>query len=67
MILRRFDDNRLWRKSSRSGSQGGSCVYVAVDGAQAAVRDSKDGDSGPTLHIDSSTWPSFLALVTTTR
>ncbi|WP_083471656.1 DUF397 domain-containing protein [Kibdelosporangium phytohabitans] len=40
--------NARWRKSSRSGGNGGQCVEVAlVDGA-IAVRDSKD-PTGPAL------------------
>lgn len=37
-----------WRKSSRSGSNGGDCVEVARLGDMIAVRDSKD-PSGPAL------------------
>ncbi|TDC55565.1 DUF397 domain-containing protein [Actinomadura sp. KC345] len=31
-----------WRKSSRSGSSGGSCVELAQAKDRVAVRDSKD-------------------------
>lgn len=67
MTLRCFDDNRMWRKSSKSGSQGGDCLYVSFQDVRTAIRDSKQGPAGPTLHIDSSAWPSFLTLATTTR
>lgn len=67
MTVRRFDDNRLWRKSSKSGNQGGSCVYVANDGPQTTLRDSKQGPTGPTLNIDTSDWANFLAHVATPR
>ncbi|MFG2249846.1 DUF397 domain-containing protein [Spirillospora sp. NPDC048823] len=41
--------NATWRKSSRSGENGGDCVELAdVAGAVVAVRDSKDPD-GPVL------------------
>ncbi|MFC7729662.1 DUF397 domain-containing protein [Actinomadura keratinilytica] len=35
-----------WRKSSRSGGQGGECVEVAALASVMAVRDSKDPE-GP--------------------
>lgn len=38
----------VWRKSSRSGGNGGACVELANIGA---VRDSKNPD-GPTLGVD---------------
>ncbi|MEV0002998.1 DUF397 domain-containing protein [Micromonospora sp. NPDC050980] len=50
-----------WRKSSRSGSNGGSCVEVA-DGLPeiVGVRDSKD-PSGPVLGFDPAAWRAFVA------
>lgn len=39
-----------WRKSSRSGSDGGSCVELAGVNDDVAVRDSKDPD-GPILVV----------------
>jgi hypothetical protein len=52
-----------WRKSSRSGGNGGTCVEVArnVRGV-VAVRDSKDPD-GPKLVTSSATWQAFVASV----
>lgn len=38
-----------WRKSSRSGGNGGSCVEIAH--TRTAVRDSKNPD-GPVLAVD---------------
>lgn len=37
---------RVWRKSSRSGENGNSCVELAIDGDGLAVRDSKNPDGG---------------------
>ncbi|MEO3826245.1 DUF397 domain-containing protein [Actinomadura sp. B10D3] len=37
-----------WRKSTKSGSEGGTCVEVAGLGSDVAVRDSKDPE-GPRL------------------
>jgi hypothetical protein len=37
-----------WRKSTKSGSEGGTCVEVAGTNEEIAVRDSKDPD-GPML------------------
>ncbi|MCZ7436154.1 DUF397 domain-containing protein [Micromonospora sp. WMMC241] len=50
-----------WRKSSRSGSNGGACVEVADDlPGVVGVRDSKD-PSGPTLAFASASWRAFVA------
>ncbi|MER7166688.1 DUF397 domain-containing protein [Micromonospora sp. NPDC000207] len=53
--------NARWRKSSRSGSNGGACVEVAgnLPGA-VAVRDSKD-PSGPVLSFTPGAWAAFTA------
>lgn len=49
-----------WRKSARSGPQGGNCVEVAdlPDGG-VAVRDSKDPD-GPKLSFTLAEWQAFI-------
>ncbi|TDC62410.1 DUF397 domain-containing protein [Actinomadura sp. GC306] len=39
-----------WRKSSRSGSSGGSCVELAQVKDRVAIRDSKD-PHGPVLVV----------------
>lgn len=39
----------VWRKSSRSGSDGGECVEMAGVEAGVAVRDSKDPDGAVLL------------------
>lgn len=44
-----FDPSPVrWRKSTKSGSDGGTCVEVAELNSDVAVRDSKDPD-GPKL------------------
>ena len=50
-----------WRKSSRSGGNGGDCVEVArnIPGT-GAVRDSKD-PHGPVLTVESAGWRAFVA------
>lgn len=49
-----------WRKSSRSGPQGGNCVEVAnlADG-QVAVRNSRHPD-GPALVFTAAEWDAFI-------
>ncbi|MEW2145659.1 DUF397 domain-containing protein [Micromonospora vinacea] len=50
-----------WRKSSRSGNNGGNCVEVADNLAGViGVRDSKD-PAGPALAFDPAAWSRFLA------
>lgn len=51
----------VWRKSTRSGGNGGDCVEVAriLPGA-VAVRDSKNPD-GPVLAVAPAEWRDFLA------
>ncbi|WP_263656404.1 DUF397 domain-containing protein [Nonomuraea aurantiaca] len=51
----------VWRKSSRSGSNGGQCVEVAsnIPGI-VAVRDSKDR-GGPALTFTPGEWRAFLS------
>jgi hypothetical protein len=47
-----------WRKSSRSGDNGGACVEVATVGPAVAVRDSKHPDD-PLLAFAPGTWKAF--------
>jgi len=55
-----------WRKSSRSGDNGGACVEVARNlPAIVAVRDSKNPD-GPVLVISKDEWASFVTRVRAT-
>jgi hypothetical protein len=51
-----------WRKSTRSGGNGGSCVEVADNmPGVVLVRDTKDREGG-TLHLNPSSWQSFVDL-----
>ncbi len=54
-----------WRKSSRSGDNGGTCVEVGTAGPAVAVRDSKHPD-GPLLAFTTDTWQAFTDQVKTT-
>ncbi|MFG1883500.1 DUF397 domain-containing protein [Micromonospora sp. NPDC049102] len=51
----------VWRKSSRSGGNGGQCVEVADNlSGIVGVRDSKD-QSGPALTFDPQAWRAFVS------
>ncbi|GAB3815715.1 DUF397 domain-containing protein [Micromonospora zhanjiangensis] len=51
-----------WRKSTRSGNNGGSCVEVADNlGGVVLVRDSKDRDGG-NLAFGPAQWRGFVDL-----
>ncbi|WP_262420744.1 DUF397 domain-containing protein [Micromonospora aurantiaca (nom. illeg.)] len=57
----------VWRKSTRSGGNGGECVEVAINlPGIVAIRDSKDPD-GPVLTIDKDTWRGFTFAVKTVQ
>ncbi|BCJ59315.1 DUF397 domain-containing protein [Micromonospora endophytica] len=52
-----------WRKSSKSGSNGGACVEVADNlPGVVGVRDSKD-PAGPALAFVPAAWRAFVAQV----
>jgi Domain of unknown function (DUF397) len=52
-----------WRKSSRSGDNGGNCVEVARNlPGIVAIRDSKDPD-GPKLAFSPEDWQTFTVSV----
>lgn len=51
----------IWRKSSRSGGNGGQCVEVATNlPGIVAIRDSKDPD-GPKLVFTPVEWRAFVS------
>lgn len=53
----------IWRKSSRSGDNGGNCVEVATNRpGDVYVRDSKDPDGGM-LHFSPADWKHFIEKV----
>jgi hypothetical protein len=61
------DDSAVrWRKSSRSGGQGGACVEVADLGSVVGVRDSKNAD-GPKLVFSRRAMSAFAARVKSGR
>lgn len=41
----------VWRKSSRSNTQGGDCVELAALSGSVGIRDSKN-PAGPILSVD---------------
>lgn len=50
----------VWRKSTRSGGNGGSCVEIAsLAGGQVGIRDSKDRN-GPALIFGPNEWQTFI-------
>ncbi|MCM0673869.1 DUF397 domain-containing protein [Micromonospora phytophila] len=50
----------IWRKSTRSGGNGGNCVEVATNlPGIVTVRDSK-GASGPVLTFTTRAWTDFV-------
>ncbi|MGC4805262.1 DUF397 domain-containing protein [Micromonospora sp. DT233] len=52
-----------WRKSTRSGSNGGECVEVADNLPNIiAIRDSKDPD-GPALTFGPAAWSAFVGAI----
>ncbi|MEU5400201.1 DUF397 domain-containing protein [Streptomyces sp. NPDC005963] len=53
-------DERVWFKSSYSGSDGDACVEVARCGQAIHVRDSKDQRS-PELALSPTVWSDFIA------
>jgi hypothetical protein len=56
-------DSMKWRKSTRSGANGGTCVEVARTGSRKiAARDSKN-PKGPQLRFAEDDWRAFLSRV----
>jgi Domain of unknown function (DUF397) len=56
--MERLDSFR-WRKSTRSGSNGGGCVEVGQTRRAIAVRDTKQRDTGPVLRFTPAAWRRF--------
>ena len=48
-----------WRKSSRSGNNGGDCVEVADTARVVLVRDSKDRD-GAVIEFSAGAWRALV-------
>jgi len=48
-----------WRKSSKSGGNGGDCVEVADVPGRVLVRDTKDQEDGPVLRFTPREWKRF--------
>ncbi|MET8087553.1 DUF397 domain-containing protein [Micromonospora sp. NPDC005197] len=56
-----------WRKSTKSGGNGGDCVEVADNlPGVVLVRDTKDRD-GATLTFSPQSWRSFVAMARDAR
>ncbi|MGA9693593.1 MAG: DUF397 domain-containing protein [Pseudonocardiaceae bacterium] len=51
----------VWRKSTRSGDNGGQCVEVAFLDTVVGLRDSKEGGRGPVLVCSHVEWKAFIA------
>jgi hypothetical protein len=51
-----------WRKSSRSGGNGGACVEVGQLGGSVLVRDSNTAGS-PEVPFSYAAWAAFLAVL----
>ncbi|MBL6276082.1 DUF397 domain-containing protein [Micromonospora fiedleri] len=52
----------IWRKSTRSGGNGGDCIEVAANlPGLVAVRDSKD-PTGPALTFSPAAWAAFVTM-----
>jgi hypothetical protein len=52
-----------WRTSSYSGANGGNCVEVASPREIVAVRDTKQGETGPVLRFTAAAWREFAEQV----
>lgn len=61
------NEHLTWKRSTRSGDNGGNCVEIATDGSSAYVRDSKlvqaDGTyQGPVLAVTANDLRSLIRL-----
>jgi hypothetical protein len=52
-------NSAVWRKSSYSGGNGGSCVEVGDGGANVLVRDTKDAQRRVTVSVSVEAWRTF--------
>lgn len=52
-------DHLTWKKSTRSGPNGGDCIEVATDDASVYIRDSKNLD-GTMLTVSAESWTLFV-------
>jgi len=50
-----------WRKASYSGNGGADCVEAGSVPGAVLIRDTKDGESGPVLHVSPEEWRRFTA------
>ncbi|HET9117153.1 MAG TPA: DUF397 domain-containing protein [Pseudonocardiaceae bacterium] len=50
----------VWRKSTRSGDNGGQCVEVAFLDTVVGLRDSKDRGKGSVLMFSQDEWEAFI-------
>jgi hypothetical protein len=53
-------DSATWRKSTRSGTNGGNCVEVGGTARVVLARDTKDRDGGA-LVFTADAWEAFTA------
>jgi hypothetical protein len=53
--------NAPWKKSTRSGNGGASCVEVAITPDVVGVRDTKAHGNGPILTFEPAQWAAFVA------
>jgi hypothetical protein len=63
--MERLDE--CWRKSSYSGSGGGSCVEVGQAGAAVLVRDTKQQGRSQVHRFPATTWRTFIAAIKENR
>ena len=49
-----------WRKATKSGANGGSCVELRRHDDMIEVRDSKDSTGGPVLRFTATEFDAFL-------
>lgn len=55
----------VWRKSTRSGSNGGACIEAAAnDGHSVAIRDGEHA-AGPVLAVKPAAWTAFTRTLRT--